>query len=197
MRVGTNLFTERNVSSRASTTAATCDQDEKQAKQRDASRLPDLAEPSDRLSGDEESVRKSPALPWAGFGRAKLADMPGRFADVCCASCERTPGTSTSVRSPLPSLQNRTSNARLGSRCWRTIVVSVTRSHHRAKSARPPAGGALRDRRRWRKWQGCADSNRRPSVLETDALPTELHPCRRSRLYSAGARLASDESIPV
>jgi leucyl/phenylalanyl-tRNA---protein transferase len=27
------------------------------------------------------------------------------------------------------------------------------------------------------RWQGCADSNRRPSVLETDALPTELHPC--------------------
>ena len=25
-------------------------------------------------------------------------------------------------------------------------------------------------------WQGLGDSNPRPSVLETDALPTELHP---------------------
>lgn len=28
-------------------------------------------------------------------------------------------------------------------------------------------------------WQGRQDSNLRPSVLETDALPTELHPYRR------------------
>ena len=28
----------------------------------------------------------------------------------------------------------------------------------------------------WRTWQGRRDSNPRPSVLETDALPTELHP---------------------
>ena len=31
-------------------------------------------------------------------------------------------------------------------------------------------------------WQGQKDSNPRPSVLETDALPTELYPFRRARL---------------
>ena len=29
-------------------------------------------------------------------------------------------------------------------------------------------------------WQECTDSNRGPSVLETDALPTELHSCGRA-----------------
>lgn len=32
-----------------------------------------------------------------------------------------------------------------------------------------------------RKWQGRRDSNPRPSVLETDALPTELHPYTHQR----------------
>ena len=32
-------------------------------------------------------------------------------------------------------------------------------------------------------WQGRGDSNPRPSVLETDALPTELHPFRRCSVY--------------
>ncbi len=32
-------------------------------------------------------------------------------------------------------------------------------------------------------WQERRDSNPRPSVLETDALPTELRSCRRARLY--------------
>ena len=32
------------------------------------------------------------------------------------------------------------------------------------------------------KWQEWRDSNPRPSVLETDALPTELHSCGRLRL---------------
>ena len=43
------------------------------------------------------------------------------------------------------------------------------------------------------KWQGCTDSNRGPSVLETDALPTELHPYRQPRLYNAFAAMASDD----
>ena len=52
---------------------------------------------------------------------------------------------------------------------------------------------------RWAKWispmdwQECTDSNRGPSVLETDALPTELHPCRDVRLYNEPRMLASDD----
>ena len=38
-------------------------------------------------------------------------------------------------------------------------------------------------------WQGQQDSNPRPSVLETDALPTELYPFRRTRhLPETGAQ---------
>src|SRR5690606_28593534 len=42
-------------------------------------------------------------------------------------------------------------------------------------------------------WQEWRDSNPRPSVLETDALPTELHSCGRERLYSPCVCLASYE----
>src|SRR4029079_5893475 len=34
-------------------------------------------------------------------------------------------------------------------------------------------------------WQEWRDSNPRPSVLETDALPTELHSCGRAATYAA------------
>ena len=42
---------------------------------------------------------------------------------------------------------------------------------------------------RWQEWR---DSNPRPSVLETDALPTELHSCGRGRLYLSTTGLASE-----
>src|SRR5688500_15319773 len=44
-------------------------------------------------------------------------------------------------------------------------------------------------------WQEWRDSNPRPSVLETDALPTELHSCRRERLYRPRVCLASNEVV--
>src|SRR5262245_60263447 len=37
-------------------------------------------------------------------------------------------------------------------------------------------------------WQEWRDSNPRPSVLETDALPTELHSCRPLSLYITTSR---------
>src|SRR4029079_3540097 len=40
-------------------------------------------------------------------------------------------------------------------------------------------------------WQEWRDSNPRPSVLETDALPTELHSCRRRGLYGLARGMAS------
>ena len=40
-------------------------------------------------------------------------------------------------------------------------------------------------------WQEWRDSNPRPSVLETDALPTELHSCGQAGLYRAAALMAS------
>src|SRR5690606_32233249 len=39
-------------------------------------------------------------------------------------------------------------------------------------------------------WQGLGDSNPRPSVLETDALPTELNPFRRGPVYWQRQRFA-------
>lgn len=47
----------------------------------------------------------------------------------------------------------------------------------RSEMKKPPRGRTGGGRFEKQEWQGCADSNRRPSVLETDALPTELHPC--------------------
>src|SRR3990170_2505586 len=44
-------------------------------------------------------------------------------------------------------------------------------------------------------WQEWRDSNPRPSVLETDALPTELHSCGRERLYRPCVCLASNEVL--
>ena len=41
-----------------------------------------------------------------------------------------------------------------------------------------------------REWQEWRDSNPRPSVLETDALPTELHSCAGSRGSQRGAASA-------
>jgi hypothetical protein len=40
----------------------------------------------------------------------------------------------------------------------------------------PPAISCLTEHI-WKKWQELGDSNPRPSVLETDALPTELNSC--------------------
>src|SRR5690606_210734 len=50
---------------------------------------------------------------------------------------------------------------------------------------------------RGKNWQEWRDSNPRPSVLETDALPTELHSCGRVRLYRWRAGLASEEAVPT
>ncbi len=36
------------------------------------------------------------------------------------------------------------------------------------------------------KWQGWQDSNPRPAVLETAALPTELHPCGEEIIHEKG-----------
>jgi hypothetical protein len=36
---------------------------------------------------------------------------------------------------------------------------------------------------RLEEWQECEDSNPGPAVLETAALPTELHSCTRKKLY--------------
>src|SRR5690606_15844479 len=46
----------------------------------------------------------------------------------------------------------------------------------------------------WRVWQEWRDSNPRPSVLETDALPTELHSC--SRRASIDARFPWQAARP-
>ena len=45
-----------------------------------------------------------------------------------------------------------------------------------------------RVRRSVANWQECTDSNRGPSVLETDALPTELHSCSRGRPLALSGR---------
>src|SRR5215207_3210572 len=47
-------------------------------------------------------------------------------------------------------------------------------------------------------WQEWRDTNPRPSVLETDALPTELHSSGRQRTYAAngsGARALAQSMI--
>ena len=50
---------------------------------------------------------------------------------------------------------------------------------------RPPRKQCRVIRRCHEKWQECTDSNRGPSVLETDALPTELHSCEAAAISPA------------
>ena len=46
-----------------------------------------------------------------------------------------------------------------------------------------------------RKWQGRRDSNPRPSVLETDALPTELHPYPGSPVKAGSQQNQEEDAI--
>ena len=68
-----------------------------------------------------------------------------------------------------------------GSMAIRRVTAAIdsgSQSPLAASLVEPPA--IFRDGvRRQMKWQGRVDSNRRPSVLETDALPAELRPCVR------------------
>jgi hypothetical protein len=81
-------------------------------------------------------------------------------------------------------------------RCSQGFLAVVMRPMHSLGALRRPADtpycekqGNLNERPcgtsinfKMSAWQGLGDSNPRPSVLETDALPTELNPFRRGCL---------------
>ena len=99
--------------------------------------------------------------------------------------------TSTCLRNPPVSEDPASFLCRLRAVTGASPMTSVLpfqgrlagRARALASLAAPANSGAIRLASAWQEWR---DSNPRPSVLETDALPTELHSCAGRRPARSG-----------
>ena len=126
------------------------------------------------FSGGRTGGRKSLVPPSAGLGRASCSASSRHDAGVASSSGRAgwcgSSGWAFELYLMSPVWRSQCTAGRAGSPINLDYPGVARNGLRRRLSAGNKPG-------RWEIWQEWRDSNPRPSVLETDALPTELHSC--------------------
>ena len=118
-----------------------------------------------RWSGCRDSRSRNPRLGASALGGKQQPHLPAVPESFEVAAIESSPKPPVS----LPELRRRRPPATAKPGRLVTRPITAPRMRRIKQMNMLETGAAI--------WQGRQDSNLRPSVLETDALPTELHPC--------------------